>query len=190
MFGKRYKKVGQTKVDKAQTPDTAEFFNVAKNDMLVPNTEMKREWPPIVLENKALFAAYCKTAHSIGLEILISLGKQLGIDPVELHSRHKISEPAGDHVRCTRGPPRSSAEMPEIQTPSHTDFGTITILMNWLGGLQVYGTPNRVLGNLDYEDGGEWLWVRLFTLLSILPTGCCLLPLLLCVSKVLNDANR
>lgn len=34
--------------------------------------------------------------------------------------------------------------------------------MNWLGGLQVYGSPNRVLGNLDFADdnSGEWLWVK------------------------------
>lgn len=29
------------------------------------------------------------------------------------------------------------------------------------GGLQVYGSPNRVLGNLDYDDDtAEWMWVR------------------------------
>jgi isopenicillin N synthase-like dioxygenase len=34
--------------------------------------------------------------------------------------------------------------------------------MNWLGGLQVFGSPNRVLGNLDFADdnSGEWLWVK------------------------------
>lgn len=34
--------------------------------------------------------------------------------------------------------------------------------MNWLGGLQVYGTPNHILGNLDFADASEssWLWVK------------------------------
>ncbi|GIZ39191.1 hypothetical protein CKM354_000258200 [Cercospora kikuchii] len=159
VFG--YKVIGQTKVDKNQTPDTAEFFNVAKNDMIVPDDQMKRAWPKPVLENKPLLATYCKTAHSVGLQILEVLAKKLGIDPEEIHRRHKIEELSGDHIRMTRGPPRKTADMPEIQTPSHTDFGTITILMNWLGGLQVYGSPNRVLGNLDYDDDtAEWMWVR------------------------------
>ena len=52
------------------------------------------------------------------------LAKQLGIDAEEIKSRHRIEEHAGDHVRITRGPPRKTAELPEIQSPSHTDFGT------------------------------------------------------------------
>ncbi|KAM3415451.1 hypothetical protein BST61_g8972 [Cercospora zeina] len=156
VFG--YKVIGQTK---NQTPDTAEFFNVAKNDMIVPNDQMRRAWPEPIVENKNVLATYCKTAHSVGLQILEILAKKLGIDPEEIHSRHKIEELSGDHIRMTRGPPRQTTDMPEIQTPSHTDFGTVTVLMNWLGGLQVYGSPNRVLGNLDYDDDtAEWMWVR------------------------------
>lgn len=164
VFG--YKRVGQTLVDKNKTPDTAEFFNVGKNDMLASSpSEMQRSWPQTILDNQELFAKYSKTAHSIGLQIVEILTGKLGIDPSEIRSRHQIEKPAGDHVRITRGPPRKTAEMPEIQTPSHTDFGTITILMNWLGGLQVYGSPNRVLGNLSYDDdasneNASWMWVR------------------------------
>ncbi|EMF16564.1 Clavaminate synthase-like protein [Sphaerulina musiva SO2202] len=161
IFG--YKKVGQTKVDKDQTPDTAEFFNVSKNDMIVPDAQMKRKWPNIIVENKGLLSTYCKTAHSVGVQILGILASKLGIDPEEIFQRHTIEKFSGDHIRMTRGPPRKTAEMPEIQTPSHTDFGTITILMNWLGGLQVLGSPNRILGNLDFADdnnNGEWLWVK------------------------------
>ncbi|KAI5370654.1 putative oxoglutarate/iron-dependent dioxygenase, non-hem dioxygenase domain-containing protein [Septoria linicola] len=160
IFG--YKEVGRTKTDKHKTPDTAEFFNVSKNDMLVPDEEMRRHWPKTILDNKPLLRDYCKTAHSIGLQILSILATKLGIDPDELHRRHRLEALSGDHIRMTRGPPRKTAEMPEIQTPAHTDFGTITLLKNWLGGLQVYGSPNRVLGNLEYDDGveGEWLWVK------------------------------
>lgn len=163
IFG--YKKVGQTKVDKDKTPDTAEFFNVSKNDIIVPDAQMKRKWPNIIVENKGLLSTYCKTAHSVGVQILGILASKLGIDPEEIFQRHTIERSSGDHIRMTRGPPRKTAEMPEIQTPSHTDFGTITILMNWLGGLQVFGSPNRVLGNLDFAEdnnnnNGEWLWVK------------------------------
>jgi isopenicillin N synthase-like dioxygenase len=122
LFG--YKKVGQTQVDKNHTPDTAEFFNVAKNEMIVPEGEMTRSWPKPVLENRELFGRYSTAAHKVGLQILDVLARKLGIDPEEIHSRHRLEEWAGDHVRMTRGPPRKSIEMPEIQTPSHTDFGT------------------------------------------------------------------
>ncbi|KAK4634261.1 2-oxoglutarate-dependent dioxygenase [Fulvia fulva] len=160
IFG--YKGAGRTVTDKNKTPDTAEFFNVAKNDMIVEDGKMRSQWPDVVKENKPLFRKYQIAAHSIGMQILEILANRLGIDPNELHSRHELQKLAGDHVRMTRGPPRKNIEMPEIQTPSHTDFGTITILMNWLGGLQVYATPNKVLGNLSYDDDdeGEWRWVK------------------------------
>jgi isopenicillin N synthase-like dioxygenase len=50
--------------------------------------------------------------------------------------------------------------MPEIQTPSHTDFGSITLLMNWLGGLQVWSESARKAGPLEPDSEGEWLWVK------------------------------
>lgn len=43
----------------------------------------------------------------------------------------------------TRGPPRRDPNAFEIQTPGHTDFGEITILFNWLGGLQVWSEGCR-----------------------------------------------
>ncbi len=119
-----YKMLGATKVDAAGTRDQAEFFNVSKNDMIVPDNEMQREWPKEVLENKSLFANYSRSAHGIGMLVMDVLARHLGVDPEEIKSRHKIEERAGDHVRITRGPPRATTEMPEIQTPSHTDFGT------------------------------------------------------------------
>ncbi|KAI1463812.1 putative oxidoreductase [Daldinia caldariorum] len=160
LFG--YKYAGATVTDTAGTPDTAEFFNVGKNDMIVPNDRMLRPWPPAVLDAKLLFAEYVKTAHSIGLMILKILAEKLGIDPSEMAKRHRIEKLSGDHVRITRGPPREKDEMPEIQTPSHTDFGTITILMNWLGGLQVWSESARKaqLNTFQPDVPGEWLWVN------------------------------
>lgn len=122
LFG--YKYAGASVTDRAGTPDTAEFFNVGKNDMIVPDASMTRPWPTEVLDAKPLFASYVKTAHAVGLHILFILANKLGIDPSEFANRHRIEEPSGDHIRITRGPPRESEEMPEIQTPSHTDFGT------------------------------------------------------------------
>ncbi|EMC99690.1 hypothetical protein BAUCODRAFT_345705 [Baudoinia panamericana UAMH 10762] len=158
LFG--YKKVGATNADKSGTPDTAEFFNVRKNDMIVPDNQMSREWPSVIIEHKPLFANYCRAAHATGLMIMDILADKLGVPREEIRSRHVIEEPAGDHIRFTRGPPRKTAEMPEIQTPSHTDFGTITILMNWLGGLQVWSESARKAGPLEPDVPGEWLWVK------------------------------
>ncbi|KAI1383769.1 putative oxidoreductase [Hypoxylon trugodes] len=160
LFG--YKQAGATAADKNGVRDTAEFFNVGKNDMIVPNDRMGRPWPSAILDAKPLLADYIKSAHSVGLTILAILAEKLGIDPSEFANRHRIEEPSGDHIRITRGPPRETEELPEIQTPSHTDFGTITILMNWLGGLQVWSESSRKAQiGLDEPDvPGEWLWVK------------------------------
>lgn len=146
--------------DKSGTPDTAEFMNVAKNDFTAaPDKPMSRNWPPIIMDNRPLFDSYMRACHSTGLHILSILATHLGISPAEFTSRHRLEESAGDIVRLTRGPPRKNIEMPEIQTPSHTDFGTITLLTNWLGGLQVWSNSARKAGPLEPDDEGEWLWV-------------------------------
>ena len=119
-----YKTAGATKTDAIGTRDTAEFFNVGKNDMIVPADQMQRPWPAAILSKQQLCADYCRTAHGVGLMVLHILAAKLGIDPIEISSRHRFEEKAGDHIRITRGPPRRTKAMPEIQTPSHTDFGT------------------------------------------------------------------
>lgn len=118
-------------------------------------------YPEVLTSKQPLFARYVTAAHTIGLHIMTDLIRKLGADPAEITSRHQLSLPAGDHIRMTRGPPRDDPTLPEIQTPSHTDFGTITLLMNWLGGLQVWSTSSRTLGNLEPDDSeGQWLWVQ------------------------------
>ncbi|KAI1163803.1 Clavaminate synthase-like protein [Nemania serpens] len=157
-----YKFRGATFVDTSGAKDTAEFFNVGKNEMILPEDQMKKKWPGTIMTSKALFKDYIETAHGIGLSILGILATKLGVDPAEFDNRHRIEEQSGDHVRLTRGPAREKEEMPEIQTPSHTDFGTITILMNWLGGLQVWSESSRTAELLNHEPDvpGEWLWVK------------------------------
>ncbi|KAI1738684.1 Clavaminate synthase-like protein [Xylaria scruposa] len=157
-----YKTVGATVTDKAGTRDTAEFFNVGKNEMIVPVDQMKMKWPEPIMAAKPKFKDYIVTAHTIGMSIIGIIAKKLGVDPDEFNSRHRIEEQSGDHVRLTRGPPREKEELPEIQTPSHTDFGTITLLMNWLGGLQVWSESSRTaqLWNHEPDVPGEWLWVK------------------------------
>nr|POE75514.1 oxidoreductase vrti [Quercus suber] len=158
LFG--YKAVGVTSTDKNGTKDTAEFFNISKDDMIAPDAQMQRPWPAPVMAHKPLFAAYNRAAHATGLRIMDLLADKLGIAREQLRSRHRLDERAGDHVRLTRGPPRQVAALPEIQTPSHTDFGTITLLMNWLGGLQVWSVSARALGPHEPDGPGEWLWVK------------------------------
>lgn len=170
IFG--FKKVGSTKTDAKGTPDTAGFLNIAK-DRILENTD-RWEYPQLVLDHKPLLARYMRNAHGTGLKVLSILAERLGLPADGFDKYHRLTEESGDHVRMTHGPPRRTAELPEIQTPGHTDFGTITILFNWLGGLQVWSDPSRgYFGNVvdpestagpgGGDEGGEaprWLWVQ------------------------------
>ncbi|KAI0022621.1 putative oxidoreductase [Xylariomycetidae sp. FL0641] len=166
-----YKRAGATVADAARgTRDTAEFLNVGKDEVLAAEAAGRRRWPPQVAEHRAGFAAFARAAHAVGLAVLAVLedddGLGLGLPPGAFAARHRLGRRSGDHVRIARGPPRQRPEDEalEIQTPSHTDFGTITILMNWLGGLQVWSEPARraALARHEPDDsaGGTWEWVR------------------------------
>ena len=127
-------------------------------------SERSSKWPRLILDNRALLVRYMRAAHSTGVCLLSILGTRIGLPRTAFSNLHRIHRPSGDHVRMTRGPPRISADKPEIQTPGHTDFGSITILFNWLGGLQVWSESSR--GNYanvvdpDTSAGGQWLWVH------------------------------
>lgn len=164
-----FKNVGATKTDSQGTPDTSSFFNVAK-DAIFDNTD---RWPipEVVLHEKPLLKRYMANAHSIGMKIMSILATKIGLPEDGFEQYHRLTEESGDHLRMTHGPPRATAHLPEIQTPGHTDFGTITILFNWLGGLQVWSEPSRgIFDNVVDPDstagpssGSEkpmWLWVE------------------------------
>lgn len=164
-----YKPVQWGVVDDKGTRDTAEFMNIGKDDVLDNPTRVVTNPPALIFEshNRKLLARYQTCAHRTGLDILSVLAKQMGLSPDIFEDKHRVNEPSDDHVRMTRGPARKSTDLPEIQTPGHTDFGTITILFNWLGGLQVWSEPSR--GNFyqcfdgtQTADGQEaqWLWVK------------------------------
>jgi len=102
----------------------------------------------MILENQELFenyARHCRAAIDCMLE---HLNTHLELPPGTLANLHRINECSGDHVRFTQAPPRPFDEA-KARRAEHTDFGSITILFNWLGGLQI-----RV------PDTTDWVYVR------------------------------
>ncbi|KAL9093769.1 MAG: hypothetical protein Q9159_000071 [Coniocarpon cinnabarinum] len=87
------------------------------------------------MNEKALLKSFTENAHSVGMNVMELLAGHLGIPPA--------AGPGSDGP-----PPKTEAETP-ITTYAHTDFGSVTLLFNWLGGLQV-----------ENRHTGEWEWVR------------------------------
>jgi isopenicillin N synthase-like dioxygenase len=71
--------------------------------------------------------------------ILALLSSALGLDPSSpeyLTKMHSHSNNSGTHVRLLKSPANSYRSTPHLQP--HTDWGTLTVLFNALGGLQLY----------------------------------------------------
>ncbi|KAL1601619.1 hypothetical protein SLS60_006534 [Paraconiothyrium brasiliense] len=148
LFG--YKRAGTVKsTDPNLRPDTTEFFNIAKDH--VHGVATSRSYPPEITENKELFQSFTKDAHEVGMLILSVLATQLNISPHSFTSKNIFSKPSGDHCRLTHKYAHVS-DKHAIGLPSHTDFGSITILFNWLGGLQIQSH--------DPAKAGEWAYVQ------------------------------
>lgn len=137
------------KTDPKLRPDSTEFFNVAKDHM--NGVAESRSYPPEVVSNKPLFQSFQKKSHQVCMNVLEALAKQLDLPPEAFVDKNIFTEPSGDHCRLTHKTPHPT-DKDAIGLPSHTDFGSITLLFNWLGGLQIQSR--------DPEKAGEWEFVK------------------------------
>ena len=54
----------------------------------------------------------------------------------QLLSLHRTTARSGDHIRFNKSAPGKYDEA-KVRLGEHTDFGSLTMLFNWLGGLQI-----------------------------------------------------
>jgi len=91
------------------------------------------------------YALSCRKA----IDLMISLlERQLRLKPGALAELHRIDHMSGDHIRFNQSATIPYAEE-RVRGGEHTDFGTLTILFNWLGGLQI-----------RKPDSDKWVWVK------------------------------
>lgn len=88
------------------------------------------------MQNKPLLASYTKHAHSLLSMILTHLNTHLQLPRDTLEALHHRELITGDHVRFIRAPPQPPADL-RTALGAHTDFGSLTLLFNRVGGLQV-----------------------------------------------------
>jgi isopenicillin N synthase-like dioxygenase len=73
----------------------------------------------------------------------------LGIPPSVLQKIHAQSLASGDHIRIVKAPPQPNRPPATASMGAHTDFGSLTLLINRVGGLQVLPPGTS-----------EWVYVR------------------------------
>jgi isopenicillin N synthase-like dioxygenase len=102
----------------------------------------------LITDNMPLFQDYVKNCRAVIDLMLEHLNTQLGLEPGTLAHLHRITERSGDHVRFTQAAVQPYDET-RAKSGEHTDFGSITVLFNWLGGLQI-----------RHPDTDQWVYVK------------------------------
>ncbi|ROV93813.1 hypothetical protein VMCG_08762 [Cytospora schulzeri] len=122
-------------------------------DGLMGNTPLQ-PLPPIVHTYRALFTSFLKHGQSVVATFSSTIATQLGLPPDTFTSLQDPTQPSGTVIRLIKAFASPSSEDLRTSMIHHTDFGTITLLANVLGGLQILA-PGRSL-----TEESAWLWVR------------------------------
>lgn len=99
-----------------------------------------------------LFKSFLKNGQAIAETINTTLATQLNLPPQTFVSLQDPSKKSGTVVRLIKADASPNEEHLRTRMIHHTDFGTITLLANVLGGLQIL--PN------SKDATGAFLWVR------------------------------
>lgn len=97
----------------------------------------EREIVPDVLDRgRAALHSFIEHAHSICMLILSHLDKHLHLAPGTLAALHELYRSSTDQARLLKMPPQPEGDRRTSLLP-HTDFGSVTLVWNILGGLQI-----------------------------------------------------
>ena len=127
--------------------------------------------------------SFVHSAHAITTLLLDHLSRHLHLQDPTLESLHCLDAVSGDQVRFLKAPPQKKDDS-RTALGEHTDFGSITVLFNRLGGLQVKLPPgidaldshSENSENRNEERGlekssGRWAFVRPLPFHAIINLG-------------------
>ncbi|KAF2105141.1 Clavaminate synthase-like protein [Rhizodiscina lignyota] len=143
-FGYRHGTLKETWED--GRPKRNETYNLRKDDLVRNNPPLPMH--PLVTKNHDLLESYARNCRA-AIDLMIThLEVHLQLPIGTLAKLHRINHRSGDHVRFHQHAPAPFTEEAAKQG-EHTDFGTLTILFNWLGGLQI-----------RLPDTEDWVYVK------------------------------
>ncbi|KAL8658847.1 MAG: hypothetical protein Q9226_000737 [Calogaya cf. arnoldii] len=150
LFG--YKSVGDMKLEDG-SPDRMAFYNLSQDDIL-GNTP-SRPAPAIVETHRPKFRAFFQHAHLILSRLLSHLDALLGLEDGTLSSLSPLDKASGTSLRLLKALPSASDTKPRTDLVGHTDLGSITMLFNVIGGLQIL-PPSAS----EKPSDSDWRFVR------------------------------
>ena len=92
------------------------------------------------------------SCHGVIIMLLNHLNTYLDLPPSTLANLHRLEGNSGDQVRSIKAPPQPTDDR-TLSLGQHTDFGSVTVLFNRLGGLQIL-PPGA-----DGQDT-QWVYVK------------------------------
>ena len=130
-----YKGMGGEVIDGAGNKDRNEIYNISKDDILGLAPEIPS--PDLISGSRSLLEAYIRQNDFVLQTLFNSLTEAMHL-PAEsaIGSRHRLNSRSGCHVRFIRAPPQPVNDR-KTALGEHTDFGSLSVLFNRIGGLQV-----------------------------------------------------
>ncbi|OHE96501.1 hypothetical protein CORC01_08264 [Colletotrichum orchidophilum] len=147
--GFKLRGVGKTETNE---PDRFEWFNVGQDGLI--GISPAPPLPPLVQEHLPLFTSFLKHCQEIATSVHSSLATELGLPADTFTSLNRPTESSLSLVRLLKFEASNEAKDLRTALRHHTDIGTITLLTNVLGGLQVLAPGHAA------SDPEAWLWVR------------------------------
>ena len=96
------------------------------------------------------FAMHCRKVVQL---LIAHLETHLQLPTGRLLTLHRDDKPRGDFMSLQHRASEPSSEF-DVSKGEHTDFGSITMLFNWLGGLQI-----REQSQQD-DNPGDWVYIK------------------------------
>ncbi|KAI1357430.1 oxidoreductase [Xylaria arbuscula] len=146
-----FKPRGAAKIE-TDEPDRFEWFNIGQ-DGLMGNAPLQ-PLPPVIHTCSGLLKSFLNHGQDIVALISTVLASELGLPPDSFTRLQQPTKASGTVLRFIKAFASKDPEDLRTSMIHHTDFGTITLLANVLGGLQILA-PGK-----DANVKDSWLWVR------------------------------
>ena len=132
------------------SPDNIEIYGLGQDDML--GTSAPRPNPEVILANRKVFQDIFHDAYGIICHLLSHLDRHLSLASGTFASLCPQDKPSQTMLRMLRSPPQKIGSH-RTSLIGHTDLGSMTMLFNVVGGLQLLPAKSE---NVDEN----WVYIR------------------------------
>lgn len=140
--------MGKLKTDDGKM-DCMELYSINQDDIL-GNCPSRENVQPIEAKRDKV-RKFIRHADAALGDVLSCLDRQLGLEPGTIGALSPLHEKSETSVRLLFTHPQSTPQYDRITLGGHTDIGTMTLLFNVAGGLQILpAASDNVMANWRY----------------------------------------